>query len=250
MTKKRVYELAKELGLENKELIARLEKIGIAVKSHSSTLEDSDLERIQSELLSPEPREVVEQRIKSTVIRRRAVRLPAEEAKPEEAPKPPQEEPPAAAAPPVEPAKKEVPPEPPPKEVPVRTSIYRDRPAGEAAPKPVILAEAIPRPAKPASPAAKGEAVRPEAPAAEPKAEPTKKPAPKPLRRRRRRRRSRFPSDLRNIGKASLPRPRVNEGRRPRPRRPRPAPPVAQEGISRQTGSENRQGRRNAPPGR
>ena len=61
MSKKRVYELAKELGLENKELIARLEKIGIAVKSHSSTLEDSDLERIQSELLSPEPREVVEQ---------------------------------------------------------------------------------------------------------------------------------------------------------------------------------------------
>ena len=40
MTKKRVYELAKELGMENKELIARLEKIGIAVKSHSSTLED------------------------------------------------------------------------------------------------------------------------------------------------------------------------------------------------------------------
>ena len=85
MSKKRVYELAKELGLENKELIARLEKIGIAVRSHSSTLEDADMERIQSELLSPEPREVVEQRIKSTVIRRRAVRLPVEEIKLEEA---------------------------------------------------------------------------------------------------------------------------------------------------------------------
>ncbi|MBM4315713.1 MAG: translation initiation factor IF-2, partial [Deltaproteobacteria bacterium] len=84
MSKKRVYELAKELGLENRELITRLEKIGIAVKSHSSTLEDSDLERIQAELLSPQPREVVEQRIKSTVIRRRAVRMPVEEAKPEE----------------------------------------------------------------------------------------------------------------------------------------------------------------------
>ncbi len=94
MSKKRVYELAKELGLENKELIARLEKIGIAVRSHSSTLEDADLERIQSELLSPEPREVVEQRIKSTVIRRRAVRLPVEEIKPEEAaPAPPEEKP-------------------------------------------------------------------------------------------------------------------------------------------------------------
>ncbi len=178
MSKKRVYELAKELGLENKELIARLEKIGIAVKSHSSTLEDSDLERIQSELLSPEPREVVEQRIKSTVIRRRAVRLPTEEAKPEEVAKPPQEEPPAAAAPPVELAKKEVPPEPPPKEVPVRTSIYRDRPAVETAPKPVILAEAVPRPAKPEGPAAKAAAVKSEASAAEPKAEPTKQPSP------------------------------------------------------------------------
>ena len=219
MTKKRVYELAKELGLENKELIARLEKIGIAVKSHSSTLEDSDLERIQSELLSPEPREVVEQRIKSTVIRRRAVRLPAEEAKPEEAAKPPQEEPPAAAAPPVEPAKKEVPPEPAPKEVPVRTSIYRDRPAGEVAPKPVILAEAIPRPAKPATPAAKGEAVRPEAPAAERKRSRRRSRRPKPVRRHRWRRRSRFPSGLRNIGKASLPRAKVNEDRMSRPRR-------------------------------
>jgi len=129
MTKKRVYELAKEMGLENKELIARLEKIGIAVKSHSSTLEDSDLERIQSELLSPEPREVVEQRIKSTVIRRRAVRLPAEEAKPEEAAKPPQEEPPAAAAPSVEPARKEAPPSPLPRKFP-----YEPRSTGTGPP--------------------------------------------------------------------------------------------------------------------
>jgi translation initiation factor IF-2 len=160
MTKKRVYELAKDLGLENKELIARLEKIGIAVKSHSSTLEDSDLERIQSELLSPEPREVVEQRIKSTVIRRRAVRLPAEEAKPEEAAKPPEEEPPAAA-PQGEAILKEAVREPVPKEAPVRTSIYRDRPASEAAPKPVM-------------PAVKGAAIKAEAPAEEP----TTKPAP------------------------------------------------------------------------
>ncbi len=104
MTKKRVYELAKEMGLENKELIVRLEKIGIAVKSHSSTLEESDWERIQSELLSPVPREVVEQRIKSTVIRRRAVRLPVEETKPEEPPPPaPEEKPVVEAAPRPEP---------------------------------------------------------------------------------------------------------------------------------------------------
>ncbi|HYA13963.1 MAG TPA: translation initiation factor IF-2 N-terminal domain-containing protein, partial [Syntrophales bacterium] len=82
MTKKRVYELAKELGIDSKELIARLEKLGIAVKAPQSTLEDADLDKIQSELLSNEPHERVEQRIKSTVIRRRTVRPVVEEAKP------------------------------------------------------------------------------------------------------------------------------------------------------------------------
>ncbi len=79
MPKKRVYELAKELGLENKDLITHLERIGITVKSHSSSLEDDEVERIKSELLAKEPKQVVEQRIKSTVIRRRAVRAPLEE---------------------------------------------------------------------------------------------------------------------------------------------------------------------------
>ncbi|MEN6375222.1 MAG: translation initiation factor IF-2 [Smithella sp.] len=79
MPKKRVYELAKELGLENKDLITDLEKIGITVKSHSSSLEDDEVERIKSELLAKEPRQVVEERIKSTVIRRRVIRTPLEE---------------------------------------------------------------------------------------------------------------------------------------------------------------------------
>ncbi len=79
MPKKRVYELAKELGLENKDLITDLERIGITVKSHSSSLEDDEVERIKSELLAKEPRQVVEERIKSTVIRRRVVRTPLDE---------------------------------------------------------------------------------------------------------------------------------------------------------------------------
>ena len=37
--KVRVYDLARELGLTNKELLALLEKEGFAVKSHSSNLE-------------------------------------------------------------------------------------------------------------------------------------------------------------------------------------------------------------------
>lgn len=83
MPKKRVHELAKELGLENKVLIAHLEKIGIAVKTASSSLEESEVERIKSAVLATEHRETVEERIKSTVIRRRTIRtiieIPVEE---------------------------------------------------------------------------------------------------------------------------------------------------------------------------
>ena len=96
MSKKRVYELAKELGMENKDLIARLERIGIAVKSHSSTLEEHDIERILQELKAGEPAGVEEKRIKSTVIRRRAVRPAVEEVPP--APEPPPVEPAAEKA--------------------------------------------------------------------------------------------------------------------------------------------------------
>ncbi len=80
MSKVRVYELAKEFGIENKEFIAKLKTLGIAVKSHSSTLEDSEVERVRREFAAKGEKEVVEKRVKSTVIRRRAVRLPAEEA--------------------------------------------------------------------------------------------------------------------------------------------------------------------------
>ncbi len=82
MSKARVYELAKELGLENKDLISRLEKLGIAVKSHSSTLEDADVERIRRELTSGSSKEIEETRVKSTVIRRRAVHTVADEIAP------------------------------------------------------------------------------------------------------------------------------------------------------------------------
>ena len=85
MPKKRVHELAKELGMESKVLIARLEKIGISVKSASSSLDEADVERAKKELTAGELREVVEQRIKTTVIRRRTV-VTAVEKPPEETP--------------------------------------------------------------------------------------------------------------------------------------------------------------------
>ena len=71
MSKMRVYTLAKEFGTDNKEFISRIEKLGIAVKSHSSTLTDSDIERIRREFASGERKKIVEKRVKAGVIRRR-----------------------------------------------------------------------------------------------------------------------------------------------------------------------------------
>ena len=95
MPNKRVHELAKELGLESKVLIARLEKIGISVKAASSSLDEDEVERARKELTAGELREVVEQRIKTTVIRRRTVVTavePPPEAAPVEEVRPPEKE--------------------------------------------------------------------------------------------------------------------------------------------------------------
>lgn len=43
---KKVYELAKEMGITSKELQAKAEKLGIAVKSHMSGLSDADIEKL------------------------------------------------------------------------------------------------------------------------------------------------------------------------------------------------------------
>jgi len=42
----RVYELAKQLGMENRELIPELKRLGIAVTSHSSALEDDAVQKV------------------------------------------------------------------------------------------------------------------------------------------------------------------------------------------------------------
>lgn len=50
MAKLRVHEVAKELGLSSKEVLAHLEKIGHPAKSHSSSIEDDVAARIRSDL--------------------------------------------------------------------------------------------------------------------------------------------------------------------------------------------------------
>ncbi|MGF1521304.1 MAG: translation initiation factor IF-2 [Leptolyngbyaceae cyanobacterium] len=46
----RIYELSKELNLENKDILAVCERLDIAAKSHSSTITDEDALRIRSEI--------------------------------------------------------------------------------------------------------------------------------------------------------------------------------------------------------
>jgi translation initiation factor IF-2 len=46
--KVRIYELSRELNLDNKEILAVCEQLNIAVKSHSSTIAEADAERIRA----------------------------------------------------------------------------------------------------------------------------------------------------------------------------------------------------------
>jgi translation initiation factor IF-2 len=80
MAKVRVYELAKKLGLENKELLDKLAAAGIEVKSHASSLSDEEVDKFEN-FTNPPEEKLEESRIKPGLIRRRrtVIRKPAEE---------------------------------------------------------------------------------------------------------------------------------------------------------------------------
>jgi translation initiation factor IF-2 len=86
MAKKRVHEIAKELGMESKELVPKLQALGYEVKSHASALEDLDAENALELIREEQKANIVEKRVSRGVIRRRA-RPPAPKA-----PEPEQEE--------------------------------------------------------------------------------------------------------------------------------------------------------------
>ncbi len=83
MKKVRVYELAKEAGLENKDLVSKLQEWGYAVKSHSSSLDEDVALKVRQQLgLVPTETEEkrVQQRGQTTIIRRRKAVAVTEEA--------------------------------------------------------------------------------------------------------------------------------------------------------------------------
>jgi translation initiation factor IF-2 len=69
--KQRVYEVAKEVGLENKDLVTRVRALGIEIKNHMSALEPDDVVRIKRALDKERHENTVTERIQPTVIRRR-----------------------------------------------------------------------------------------------------------------------------------------------------------------------------------
>jgi translation initiation factor IF-2 len=73
MSKQRVYEVAKQLNMDPKALVALFQSIGVSdVRNHMSTVEPEAVERAKRNLDRHKPAEVVEERIRPTVVKRRA----------------------------------------------------------------------------------------------------------------------------------------------------------------------------------
>jgi translation initiation factor IF-2 len=84
MAKVRVYELAKELNMDSKELVEKLKAGGISIKNYMSTLDEQMVIKAREAALGVVSEVVEEKRIKPTVIRRRKKTVTVEAEKPEE----------------------------------------------------------------------------------------------------------------------------------------------------------------------
>jgi len=116
VAKLRIYDLAQRLNLESKDLISRLNDLGIFAKTASSSVEEEEFNRIKARLEGKTEEAAAEKKAKPTVIRRRlkVAEAGAEERGPETAPA----EGEAEKAPPVSRPEPELPPEP---KIPVLT---------------------------------------------------------------------------------------------------------------------------------
>ncbi len=158
----RVYEIAREVGIPNKELITKIRGMGLEVNNHMSSIEPDDVARIRRAIEKDRVANTVTKRLSSTVLRRRSRKKPAAAAA-DAAPAPEAQ----ASTPTPEPAPQEAAPV-------VRKRIRKPvEVAPEPAPEPVV--EAVPEPAP--EPVVE---VKPE-PAPEPVVEAKPEPAPEPV---------------------------------------------------------------------
>ncbi|MEM9195372.1 MAG: translation initiation factor IF-2 N-terminal domain-containing protein, partial [Myxococcota bacterium] len=213
MSKVRVYEVARDVGLANRELVQKIASLGIPVRNHMSALDPAEVDRVKRALDKERQENVVEERIRPTVVRRRVTKKepkkPVVEATPAPRPAPPREPVPrtapetapkvAARAPEKRAPKPEVakaPVEAPKTEAPVKAapaSAPVEPPKSTEAP---LAAEAAPEP----SPAPERVAAAPE-PAPEPKT--AHRPEPPPQKPRSRQ--SQPPPVSERLGHAALP---------------------------------------------
>src|SRR5580700_5584449 len=80
MSKVRVYEVAKQLNLDPKQVVALFQQVGVNdVRNHMSSVEPEAIERIKRLLEKAKTHDVVEERVRSDgrVVKRRAVANPA-----------------------------------------------------------------------------------------------------------------------------------------------------------------------------
>ncbi|WP_437522767.1 translation initiation factor IF-2 [Sorangium sp. So ce726] len=161
MSKVRVYEVAKQLNMDQKTLVALFQSMGIGdVRNHMSAVESDVVERVKRHLERQKSPEVVEERIRPTVVKRRA--RPGAEPEPSSPGRGPDLEAPVRAAP--EPAP--------------------SRPAAESAPAsplPERAAQEEAPPRRPVPPPPAAPVAAPSAPAPEPVvAASPREPAPAP----------------------------------------------------------------------
>src|SRR5438552_11633516 len=219
MAKKRVYELAKDLGLSNKEMVEWLHGHEYDVKSHSSSLEDDQAQAVIEKFKGEKaPKPVAPKPSGSGVVLRRKRADTAAEAEHEHA------EPPKVAEPPVAPVARHQPPA----EVhvePVRTPVIAEEPAivvaAEQKPaalkveEPVAAEKAAPLPVA-AAPIRPEPVARPE-PAVSRTAEPSRMPPPQT---------SNVPAGVAKVAARPAPPPPIRPTVRAPP--PKPTGPIVQ----------------------
>ena len=99
MSKVRVYEVAKQLNMDQKTLVGLFQSMGIGdVRNHMSAVEQDVVERLKRHLERQKAPEVVEERIRPTVVKRRA-RATEGDAAPEARPSSPRPSSPGTPAP-------------------------------------------------------------------------------------------------------------------------------------------------------
>lgn len=83
---KKVYEIAKEIGVESKQIIERVRAEGVSLKSHLDSVNKEIEEKIKKIFSTPRPGDIVETQVQTTVKRRRTIKVPAIEEVPLPAP--------------------------------------------------------------------------------------------------------------------------------------------------------------------